>query len=253
MMRITNSMMMNTTKLNINSNKVSVDRLNTQMSTQKKITKPSDNPLIAIKSLRLSTTLSQINQYANSNIKDAQSWMDVTETALTNMKDILNDAYRLCVNGSTDVMTDDDRNTVLTQLKGLSGQLYSEANADYADRTVFSGYKTNSTVAFTDAYEASQAKYEIAEQLSASDIETYTYYANKLDTPIATEIEQQTAVATPEEQIFKRLRLSYNKLSDLNSFSYNYAVDTSSENVHGTTKGNVTITAASVKLPRPQW
>ena len=47
MMRITNSMMMNTTKLNINNNKVSVDRLNTQMSTQKKITKPSDNPLIA--------------------------------------------------------------------------------------------------------------------------------------------------------------------------------------------------------------
>ena len=40
MMRITNGMMMNTTKLNINSNKVSVDRLNTQMSTQKKITKP---------------------------------------------------------------------------------------------------------------------------------------------------------------------------------------------------------------------
>lgn len=36
MMRITNGMMMNTTKLNINNNKVSVDRLNTQMSTQKK-------------------------------------------------------------------------------------------------------------------------------------------------------------------------------------------------------------------------
>ena len=71
MMRMTNGMMMNTTKLNINNNKVSVDRLNTQMSTQKKITKPSDNPLIAIKSLRLSTTLSQINQYYTNNIKDA--------------------------------------------------------------------------------------------------------------------------------------------------------------------------------------
>ena len=66
---------MNTTKLNINNNKVSVDRLNTQMSTQKKITKPSDNPLIAIKSLRLSTTLSQINQYCNNTIRDAQAWI----------------------------------------------------------------------------------------------------------------------------------------------------------------------------------
>ena len=243
MMRITNGMMMNTTKLNINNNKVSVDRLNTQMSTQKKITKPSDNPLIAIKSLRLSTTLSQINQYCNNNIKDAQSWMDVTETALTNMKDILNDAYRLCVNGSTDTLSDEDRNTILTQLKGLSGQLYSEANADYADRTVFSGYKTNSTVTFTDAFEASQAKYEISEQLSAGDIEAYTYYANKLDTPTATEIQANPTVKvnTPQEEVLKRLRLSYSKQTRLNSFSYNYAVDTSSGSGTGTTTGNVAI------------
>lgn len=234
---------MNTTKLNINNNKVSVDRLNTQMSTQKKITKPSDNPLIAIKSLRLSTTLSQINQYCTNNITDAQSWMDVTETALTNMKDILKDAYRLCVQGSTDTLSDEDRNTILTQLKGLSGQLYSEANADYADRTVFSGYKTNSTVTFTDAYEASQAKYEITEQLSASDIEAYTYYANTMDTPTANEIQANPPVklSTPQEEVLKRLRLSYSQQTRLNSFSYDYSVETTSGAGTGTTTGNVTI------------
>ncbi len=245
MMRITNGMMMNTTKTNINNNKVSVDRLNTQMSTQKKITKPSDNPLIAIKSLRLSTTLSQINQYYGNNIKDAQSWMDVTETALTNMKNILTDAYRLAVNGSTGTMTDEDRNTVLTQLKSLSSQLYAEANADYADRTVFSGYKTNSTVTFQDALEASNAKYEINEQLSINNMQTYTYYANKLDTPSAGEVQdyQNHPVGTPQEEVLKRLRLAYNKLSNLNSLAYTYAVDTSSSKADGTTNGNVTITA----------
>ncbi len=245
MMRITNGMMMNTTKTNINNNKVSVDRLNTQMSTQKKITKPSDNPLIAIKSLRLSTTLSQINQYYGNNIKDAQSWMDVTETALTNMKNILNDAYRLAVNGSTGTLSDEDRQTILTQLKSLSSQLYAEANADYADRTVFSGYKTNSTVTFQDALEASNAKYEINEQLSINNMQTYTYYANKLDTPSAGEVQNPAAnkVGTPQEEILKRLRLAYNKLSNLNSLAYNYSVDTSSSKADGTTKGNVTITA----------
>lgn len=248
MMRITNSMMMNTSKLNINSNKVSVDRLNTQMSTQKKITKPSDNPLIAIKSLRLSTTLSQIKQYNNNNIKDAQSWMDVTETALTNMKNILHDAYRLCVNGSTDTLSEEDRNTILTQLKGLSKQLYSEANADYADRTVFSGYKTNSTVTFENAVEASLAKYQISERLSASDIEAYAYYANKLDTPTASEIDPPginppPEVKTPQEEVLKRLRLAYAQQKNLNSFFYNYSVDTSTNAGSGTTTGNVEITA----------
>lgn len=242
MMRITSGMMMNTTKLNINNNKVSVDRLNTQMSTQKKIVKPSDNPLIAIKSLRLSTTLSQINQYYNNNIKDAQSWMDVTETAMTNMKDVLQDAYRLCVNGSTDTLTDEDRNTILTQLKGLSNQLYAEANADYANRTVFSGYKTNSKVTFADAFEASQAVYDIIEQLSANDMETYAYYANKLDTPTGEEVSNtRPAVGTPEEVTLKRLRLAYSKQAELNGFSYNYSVDTTSSKQTGTTTGNVTI------------
>lgn len=247
MMRITNSMMMNTSKLNINTNKISVDRLNTQMSTQKKITKPSDNPLIAIKSLRLSTTLSQINQYNNNNIKDAQSWMDVTETALTNMKDILHDAYRLCVNGSTDTLSEEDRDTILTQLKGLSKQLYAEANADYADRTVFSGYKTNSTVTFEDVREAALAKYEISERLSASDIEAFVYYANKLDTPTASEIKDPTnplnEVKTPQEEVLKRLRLAYAQQKNLNSFFYNYSVDTSTTTGNGTTTGNVEIKA----------
>lgn len=247
MMRITSSMMMNTTKLNINNNKVSVDRLNTQMSTQKKITKPSDNPLIAIKSLRLSTTLSQINQYNNNNIKDAQSWMDVTETALTNMKDVLHDAYRLCVHGSTDTLSEEDRDTILTQLKGLSKQLYSEANADYADRTVFSGYKTNSTVTFENAMEAALAKYQISERLSASDIEAFAYYANKMDTPTASEINDPTnpknEVKTPQEETLKRLRLAYSQQKNLNSFFYNYSVNTSTNAGNGTTTGNVEITA----------
>lgn len=250
MMRITNGMMMNTTKLNINNNKVSVDRLNTQMSTQKKITKPSDNPLIAIKSLRLSATLTQINQYYGNNIKDANAWMDVTETALTNMKDVFTDAYRLCVNGSTDTLTEEDRQTILTQLKGLSNQLYAEANADYAERTVFSGYKTNSTVSFTNGSEAALAKYAITESLDFSKIETYTYYANKQDTPTINEVQNPTANkwATPAEEILKRMRLSYDKLSNMSSLSYNYAVDTSSSVSSATTNGNVTITTDTTNL-----
>ena len=63
MMRVTNSMIVKRTKSNINSNRSKIDYTNNQMSTQKKITKPSDNPIIAIRSLRLRSTLSTITQY----------------------------------------------------------------------------------------------------------------------------------------------------------------------------------------------
>ena len=72
-MRITNNMIMGNTKTNINSAKTLVDKYNTQMTTQKKIDKASDDPVIAIRSLRLSTSLSHIDQYVNNNIPDANS------------------------------------------------------------------------------------------------------------------------------------------------------------------------------------
>ena len=58
-MRVTNNMITANTKSNINGNKVLVDKYNTQMTTQKKINRPSEDPVIAIRSLRMQTNLSQ--------------------------------------------------------------------------------------------------------------------------------------------------------------------------------------------------
>ena len=59
-MRITNNMMLNNSMNNINGNKINVNNMNNQMSSQKKIQRPSENPVIAIRSLRLRSDLSEI-------------------------------------------------------------------------------------------------------------------------------------------------------------------------------------------------
>lgn len=249
MMRITNSMMMGNTKSNINGNKVTVDKMNTQMSTQKKITKPSDDPLIAIKSLRLSTTLSQIHQYYDNNMEDAESWMDVTETAMTNMKSIMTDAYRLTVNGATDTLTEQDRNTIYTQLNSLSSQLYAEANADYAGRTVFSGYKTNETVTFNNDVDAAKANYYISEDFSYSDIEKKDYYANKIQTPSANDVTASGGVfgrEDPQVVSLNRARLGYDSLTALNMMRMSFDVDTSMNSADATTRGKASIKSSYV-------
>lgn len=261
MMRVTNGMMMTNTKNNINKNKATVDEKNTQMSTQKKITKPSDDPLIAIKSLRLSTTLSQIHQFYDNNISDAESWMDVTETAMTNMKSIVTDAYKLTVNGATDTLTEEDRNTIYTQLNSLSKQLYAEANADYAGRTVFSGFKTNETVSFTNASEAAKANYQIDERFSYEDIERKDYYANHISTPgteavafskanngefvVKDEAGNKVAVDDPQVQSLNRIRLGYDKLEDFGGVDVSFNVTTSSATADQTTYGEATIKTLS--------
>lgn len=86
-MRVTNSMISRNSMTNMNGNKVSVDKLNNQMTSQKKISRPSEDPVIAIRALRLRSNLNELNQYYERNIPDAKSWIEVTEGALTNMQD----------------------------------------------------------------------------------------------------------------------------------------------------------------------
>ena len=173
-MRITNNMIMSNAKSNINGTKVLVDKYNTQMTTQKKISKASEDPVIAIRSLRLSTSLSHIDQYVDNNIPDADSWLDVTETALTNMKSILTDIRTQCVKGATDTLTAEDRNTILQSLSALGEQVYAEGNADYAGRTVFTGYRTSSKLTFMD--DTPETTYEINQNFTSADLKESRYY-----------------------------------------------------------------------------
>ncbi len=77
-MRITNSMIMDSADQNITGVKTQVDKRYTQMNTQKAIDRPSDDPVVAVRSLRLSTQLAKIDQYYSRNIPDAEDWIDVS-------------------------------------------------------------------------------------------------------------------------------------------------------------------------------
>ena len=81
-MRVTNSMINKNSMKNMNTNKISVDALNTQMTTQKKINRPSEDPVIAIRALRLRSQLGEINQFYDKNIPVAESGLYLTSTAL---------------------------------------------------------------------------------------------------------------------------------------------------------------------------
>ena len=88
-MRITNKIMENNSLYNINNNKILQDKLSTQMSTQKKINRPSDDPVVAIRALRLRSSVTEVTQYYSKNIPDAESWLNVTEDALKNLSQII--------------------------------------------------------------------------------------------------------------------------------------------------------------------
>ncbi len=213
-MRVTNNMIMKSSTNNVNATKVNVNDKNNQMTTNKKISRPSEDPVIAIRALRLGTTLNKLDQYVDKNIPDAASWLEVTETAILNMKGLITDMRTLSVNGSTGTLTADDRNTILSQLQALQKQMYSEGNADYAGRTVFTGFRTNSTLTFTE--DEADTKYNIKEKFSAiDDMAESRYYAGSVSVP-STPAELNNPISDVEETVYNRIRLPYDNIDKIN-------------------------------------
>ena len=142
-MRVTNTMMRNNSMLNMQKNKVAYNKYLTQYNTQKKIQRPSDDPTIAARALKYRTTLAEIDQYLT-NIKDATSWMGATETCLKAVNTKLTDMIDYCTQAATGTYNEKDRADIVTQLKQFSKYIYEQnADADYAGRYLFTGYRTD--------------------------------------------------------------------------------------------------------------
>ncbi len=170
-MRITNKIMQRNNLSNINTNKVYQDKLSTQMSTQKKVSRPSDDPVVSIRALRLRSNVTEVTQYYSKNIPDAESWLDVTEDALKNLTEIMTNMIKQCTKASNGDLTSADRQIILEQLKALGDEVYSTGDADYAGRYVFTGYRTDTSLSFDKEYDT---EYEITEQLDNSSITQLT-------------------------------------------------------------------------------
>lgn len=171
-MRITNKIMQNNNLNNINTNKILQDKLSTQMSTQKKISRPSEDPVVAIRALSLRTSVTEITQYYSKNVPDAKSWLEVTEGALKNTAAILTDMIKQCTKGSNGDLTSGDREIILEQLKALRDEVYSTGDSDYAGRYVFTGYRTDVPMSFQKAQEIN---YKITQQVDNSIIDDVTF------------------------------------------------------------------------------
>ncbi len=216
-MRMTNKIMQNNSLYNINNNKVLQDKLSTMMATQKKITRPSDDPVIAIRALRLRTSVSELTQYYEKNAPDAESWLDVTTKALENtVTDVLTDMNKISNKAANKEYGSEDLAVFVEQLKSLRDEFYSTGNLDYAGRYVFTGYRTDTPLTFMKDVEENMPSYQITEQttIEAFDTINYTYTAgldglNKNNYANYPEIKD-TQVTNGD---IHRLRLSYDDLA----------------------------------------
>ncbi len=178
-MRMTNKIMRNNSLYNINQNKILEDKLTNQMTNQSKIARPSDDPVVAIRALRLRSNVTALTQYYDKNAADADNWLTVTADALTTIDEVLTDLYKQATGAANKDFTADNLEIVLTQMKSLTKEFYSSGNVDYAGRYVFSGYRTDTAITFSAEDIAEMGKhpvsYEINEDFGYDKISTINY------------------------------------------------------------------------------
>ena len=143
-MRITTKMMQNTSLRNLNINKYRQEKLTNQLATGKKISRPSDDPVIAIRALKLNASLDKIDQYYEKNAADAESWLKLTDSAISTVNEILSTDVRSNINQACNsYMNADDRKKIIEHLTNAVEEIYSTGNASSAGRSIFTGYRTD--------------------------------------------------------------------------------------------------------------
>ena len=112
-MRITNGIMNSNARTHIMTNKEYADRMNTIVATGQKITRPSDDPVIAIRNLRLNSNIDELTQFKTKNIPDADAWLKTTGTALVETYKVLEDIRSNLTTGASDQNTAEDRAKIM--------------------------------------------------------------------------------------------------------------------------------------------
>lgn len=159
-MRITQSMIAANSLRNINQSYGKIATSLEQMASGKKISKPSDDPVIAQKGMYYRSNLNEVTQY-NRNLSEVYLWMDNSEAAMEQANSNLQRIRELLVQAANDTNTGDDREAIAKEINQLKADLVSVANMQVAGRYIFNG--TNVTEAPVTINDAGEVTVEAAD------------------------------------------------------------------------------------------
>jgi len=141
-MRITNGMMVSRMMLNMNTNLRNMDKEQNDLSTGVKIHRPSDDPVLVARSLKIHTDIAENEQFTR-NVDDAYSWLDKTETSLKELNNVLQRVRELSVQAANGLLTAEDTQKIQSEVEQLKEHMVKIGNDTYIGRHIFSGFKTD--------------------------------------------------------------------------------------------------------------
>lgn len=141
-MRIADSMLFKQIRENLNKNRTKMSELQNQAATQKRVTKPSDDPVAAARVLQTRVDISGQEQFLK-NLNYAKSFLEITDQSLGELTGLMVRAKELALSQASDgAANQQSRRVVGLEVNQLFRQAVNVGNRRLGDRFLFGGFGT---------------------------------------------------------------------------------------------------------------
>ena len=195
-MRVANKTIYDMVKFNLGKASEEMNNANRIVSSGKRISDLSDDPVGLTQSLKIKSVLSGLDQVGR-NISMGKSWLASSESALSHVQELISDAKALSVQMASGTTGAAQRASASLTVQNILDEIVSLANTEVGGRYIFSGSETDTAPFSSDGT---------------------TYYGN--DEPFAVKIGRDTTVQVGRdgEEVFGTIFTTLSDLrDDLNS------------------------------------
>ncbi|MFS0575537.1 flagellar hook-associated protein FlgL [Sporosarcina sp. 179-K 3D1 HS] len=211
-MRVTQSMLSNNMLRNLSSSYNKMGKLQEQLSSGKKVNRPSDDPVVVMRSLGYGMQVDKVAQFQK-NLGEVHNWLDSSDDALNGVGEVLHRARSLVTNAAnTGAMTEDDRNKIKVELEQMQQQLRDLANTKVGDKYIFSGTMTDKPL-----YDGSYPALSSDDPANPSDP---TAYEKVVEIEVFDGVSLR--VNTAAGQMFKEIDKLFNDIQSNTDDSYDF-------------------------------
>ncbi|NUU60921.1 flagellar hook-associated protein FlgL [Paenibacillus agri] len=188
--RVTQGMMSMQTLNNLNKNYSNMSNIENQVSTGRKINKPSDDPVGVTYALRYRAELASNDQF-KTNTDAAVSWLDFTDTTMQQASEVMKRLKELTVQASSETVPQSGLDAIKLEVEQLKEQMGNIGNSQIRGKYIFNGqnydqapYQLSSTVTNFAQIDTDQGavKYSIGDQ-STFQVNTsgYDFFGSSTD------------------------------------------------------------------------
>jgi len=176
-----------------------------QMSTGQRVNRPSDDPIAASQAVVVSQSQAQNSQYTLARSFATQK-VSLEENVLGQVTTALQSAQEKIVYAGNGTLSDNDRNSLATDLQGIRDQLLNLANStDGNGCYIFAGYKTDAAAFDQTTGDYVGGSTPISQQVDSARTMQISHTGSDVFGSFTSNAAPEPDGSTPEKNMFKIL------------------------------------------------